>query len=245
MEQAAAAAWALPRRPIHAELPDRPLGRRVDSEPGAGASWGACDREPARFDRAPGESVVCDSGWEAERRSRRSLVWRAGMERLVAHHRRAGPAGRGARDGRLQSLRFWLRAASPARSWRRRSFMAGTRPTAWAGLRGCCTVLNWSIFCRGREATARQASAQARPVIYNSWEATEFNVNEAGQMALAEKAAALGIDRFVMDDGWFGQRKGRPRRPGRLVCESRRSFPTDSSRSSKGSCAGNGFRVVG
>jgi alpha-galactosidase len=46
-----------------------------------------------------------------------------------------------------------------------------------------------------------------RPVLYNSWEATEFNVNEAGQEALAEKAAALGIDRFVMDDGWFGQRK--------------------------------------
>jgi len=46
-----------------------------------------------------------------------------------------------------------------------------------------------------------------RPVIYNSWEATEFRVNEAGQEALAEKAATLGIDRFVMDDGWFGQRK--------------------------------------
>ena len=46
-----------------------------------------------------------------------------------------------------------------------------------------------------------------RPVIYNSWEATEFNVNEAGQMALAEKAASIGVDRFVMDDGWFGQRK--------------------------------------
>ena len=46
-----------------------------------------------------------------------------------------------------------------------------------------------------------------RPVIYNSWEATEMNVTESGQEALAEKAAALGIDRFVMDDGWFGQRK--------------------------------------
>ncbi len=46
-----------------------------------------------------------------------------------------------------------------------------------------------------------------RPVIYNSWEATEFNVDEAGQVALAEKAASIGIDRFVMDDGWFGQRK--------------------------------------
>ena len=46
-----------------------------------------------------------------------------------------------------------------------------------------------------------------RPVIYNSWEATEFKVDEAGQMALAEKAASIGVDRFVMDDGWFGQRK--------------------------------------
>ena len=45
-----------------------------------------------------------------------------------------------------------------------------------------------------------------RPVLYNSWEATEFNVNEAGQMALAEKASRLGVERFVVDDGWFGQR---------------------------------------
>jgi alpha-galactosidase len=46
-----------------------------------------------------------------------------------------------------------------------------------------------------------------RPVLYNSWEATEFNVTESGQLALAEKAAALGVERFVIDDGWFGQRK--------------------------------------
>jgi alpha-galactosidase len=46
-----------------------------------------------------------------------------------------------------------------------------------------------------------------RPVIYNSWEATEFRVDEAGQEAIAEKAASIGVDRFVMDDGWFGQRK--------------------------------------
>jgi alpha-galactosidase len=55
-------------------------------------------------------------------------------------------------------------------------------------------------------ATASQPTPKLRPVIYNSWEATEMNVNEAGQIALAEKAAALGVDRFVMDDGWFGQR---------------------------------------
>ncbi|WP_263378590.1 alpha-galactosidase [Granulicella paludicola] len=46
-----------------------------------------------------------------------------------------------------------------------------------------------------------------RPVIYNSWEATEFHVDEPGQSALAEKAASIGVERFIMDDGWFGQRK--------------------------------------
>lgn len=48
---------------------------------------------------------------------------------------------------------------------------------------------------------------QPRPVLYNSWEATNFNVDEKGQELLAEKAAAIGVERFVMDDGWFGQRK--------------------------------------
>ncbi len=57
-----------------------------------------------------------------------------------------------------------------------------------------------------REGTGAGAVPKPRPVIYNSWEATYFDVTEAGQMALAEKAAELGVDRFVMDDGWFGQR---------------------------------------
>jgi alpha-galactosidase len=50
-------------------------------------------------------------------------------------------------------------------------------------------------------------SPKLRPVNYNSWEATQWNVSETVEGALAEKAAALGVDRFVMDDGWFGQRK--------------------------------------
>lgn len=45
-----------------------------------------------------------------------------------------------------------------------------------------------------------------RPVLYNSWEATEFDVDEAGQMRLAELAARIGVERFTMDDGWFGAR---------------------------------------
>ena len=48
--------------------------------------------------------------------------------------------------------------------------------------------------------------ARPRPVLYNSWEATTFNVTEAGQEALADKAAKLGVELFVIDDGWFGKR---------------------------------------
>ncbi|MFC0187045.1 alpha-galactosidase [Fictibacillus aquaticus] len=46
----------------------------------------------------------------------------------------------------------------------------------------------------------------ARKVLYNSWEATYFDVTEEGQKKLAKKAASLGVERFVVDDGWFGER---------------------------------------
>jgi alpha-galactosidase len=46
-----------------------------------------------------------------------------------------------------------------------------------------------------------------RPVLYNSWEATHFDLSYDGQMALAQKAAALGVELFVLDDGWFGGRR--------------------------------------
>ena len=49
-------------------------------------------------------------------------------------------------------------------------------------------------------------TSRLRPVLYNSWEATHFEVNEPGQKELAESAAKLGVELFVMDDGWFGKR---------------------------------------
>ncbi|MFF3705684.1 alpha-galactosidase [Streptomyces phaeochromogenes] len=45
-----------------------------------------------------------------------------------------------------------------------------------------------------------------RPVLYNSWEATEFDISEEQQGALARRAAAMGVELFVVDDGWFGAR---------------------------------------
>lgn len=51
-------------------------------------------------------------------------------------------------------------------------------------------------------------SPQKKMVLYNSWEATEFHVTCEQQIKLAEKAAEIGAELFVLDDGWFGQRNG-------------------------------------
>ncbi|GAA3546844.1 alpha-galactosidase [Streptomyces osmaniensis] len=48
---------------------------------------------------------------------------------------------------------------------------------------------------------------RTRKVLYNSWEATGFDVDAAGQLELAKKAADIGAELFVVDDGWF---TGRP-----------------------------------
>ncbi|UAK26656.1 alpha-galactosidase [Sphingomonas nostoxanthinifaciens] len=68
-------------------------------------------------------------------------------------------------------------------------------------------------------------AAKLRPVLYNSWEATEFNVDEPGQIALAERAAKIGIERFVVDDGWFGARDNDSAGLGDWVVN-RRKFPS-------------------
>ena len=47
---------------------------------------------------------------------------------------------------------------------------------------------------------------KVRPVLLNSWEAAYFDINERKLLALAKKAKEAGVELFVMDDGWFGER---------------------------------------
>ena len=54
--------------------------------------------------------------------------------------------------------------------------------------------------CRGKYKLAE------RPVLINNWEATYFDFNEESIEKIARQAAELGIDRMVLDDGWFGKR---------------------------------------
>ena len=47
---------------------------------------------------------------------------------------------------------------------------------------------------------------RVRPILINNWEATYFNFNTEKILTIARSAKALGIELFVLDDGWFGKR---------------------------------------
>lgn len=47
---------------------------------------------------------------------------------------------------------------------------------------------------------------EERPVLINNWEATYFDFNEEKLVNIAKSAKDLGIELFVLDDGWFGKR---------------------------------------
>ncbi|PCS06401.1 alpha-galactosidase [Lactococcus piscium] len=46
-----------------------------------------------------------------------------------------------------------------------------------------------------------------RPILINNWEATYFDFNTDKIKAIVDGAAELGIELFVLDDGWFGKRE--------------------------------------
>lgn len=47
---------------------------------------------------------------------------------------------------------------------------------------------------------------KVRPILINNWEATYFDFNEDKILNIAKTAKKLGIELFVLDDGWFGKR---------------------------------------
>ncbi len=64
---------------------------------------------------------------------------------------------------------------------------------------------NFHRFVRGH-ILPPYAVETPHPVVLNTWEACYFDINEAILLDFAEKAAGLGFDMLVMDDGWFGAR---------------------------------------
>ncbi|WP_162458452.1 alpha-galactosidase [Pseudactinotalea terrae] len=70
----------------------------------------------------------------------------------------------------------------------------------WAHGDGDAVANAWHTYQR---TLARSSGPEHRPVVYNSWYATTFDVTLEHQRELAEVAAGLGVEVFVVDDGWF------------------------------------------
>jgi alpha-galactosidase len=53
----------------------------------------------------------------------------------------------------------------------------------------------------------RHLPTRPRPVTLNTWEAVYFDHDAARLRTLAAQASSVGVERFVLDDGWFGSRR--------------------------------------
>ncbi|WP_237482774.1 alpha-galactosidase [Lichenibacterium dinghuense] len=83
--------------------------------------------------------------------------------------------------------------ASPALHWARAADLAAVAAAFRAHVRA--DVLRWP-----------GGAMRPRPVTLNTWEGNHFNHDQNDLIRQAEAAAALGVERFVLDDGWFGRR---------------------------------------
>jgi alpha-galactosidase len=70
---------------------------------------------------------------------------------------------------------------------------------------GGLTPASWAFHRSLRNLPVHPSSP--RPVLLNTWEAVYFDHSTEKLQELATTAAALGVERFVLDDGWFGSRR--------------------------------------
>ena len=201
VESAQSAAWVLPRGPSYRlryltgrwggefqlnEEPIRTGTQILESRRGSTSHqmnpWFAIDRND-NHDTEHGDVWFGALGWSGN--------WRIAVEQTSDLQVRV--------SGGYNTFDFAYGLA-PNQSLTTPSFYAGFTE---GGIGEASRILH--RFERTKILPANTANG-VRPVLYNSWEATEFNVNVTNQSVLADKAAAIGAERFVMDDGWFGKR---------------------------------------
>ncbi len=172
--------FQLNEEPVHTGL--KVLESRRGSTGHSMNPWFALDRD-GNADDEHGSVWFGELGWSGS--------WRISVEQTPHQQVRV--------TGGYNSFDFGY-SLSPGETLVTPPFYAGYSDE---GIGGASRILH--RFQRS-EILPNGSGAKTRPVLYNSWEATFFDVNEPGQIALAEKAASLGVERFVIDDGWFGRR---------------------------------------
>ncbi len=76
--------------------------------------------------------------------------------------------------------------------------------TADDGINGASNRLHaWFHRC----VLPKSVHGTTRPVLYNGWESVYFDMSMEKQLQLARTAAAIGVELFCVDDGWFSGRR--------------------------------------
>jgi len=101
------------------------------------------------------------------------------------------------------------------------SFQTPEAALTWsdAGLGGMSR--SFHRFCRDHIVRGKYAHAP-RPILLNNWEATYFGFTEDKLLEIARTAAKVGVELFVLDDGWFGHRDSDNSSLGDWVVDSRK-----------------------
>ncbi|MBX9815316.1 MAG: alpha-galactosidase, partial [Sphingomonas sp.] len=141
---------------------------------------------------APGLFVLGDgAGWHQGQVHAAQLAW-SGNARLIVARADTGwllQAGEALAPGEAR--------LAPGESYTTPELLA---TCSGEGLNGAIQAFHAAIRAAGPELGPR-------PVHLNSWEGLYFDQDEARLIALAERAAVLGVERFVLDDGWFVGRR--------------------------------------
>jgi alpha-galactosidase len=91
---------------------------------------------------------------------------------------------------------------APGKTHKTPALVCGVSPNGWGG-----ASRRMHAFTRHYILPAPPQKDPIRPVLYNSWEATLFNLSFESQRKLAQIAASIGVELFCVDDGWFGGRR--------------------------------------
>jgi len=163
-------------------------------------------RGRSSHDNFPGTLVLAEGATEHA-----GTVWAAQLASSGNHRQLIAPRQEG---GWSWQLGEWLAPGelrlAPGEAFEAPAVVAccsssGTQGVMAAFHAAARATVCWPVPAQG---PAPQGQAMApRPVHLNTWEAVYFHHDEAALRELAQAAAAVGVERFVLDDGWFHGRR--------------------------------------
>jgi alpha-galactosidase len=101
------------------------------------------------------------------------------------------------------------------------SFTTPEALLAWSG-EGLSSLSDALHDLLGRRMARGAWRDRPRPLLLNNWEGTYFDFDHARIVAMARGAKTMGVELFVLDDGWFGVRNSDDRSLGDWVVNARK-----------------------